>query len=98
MSLACIPACVSARRVASAARDEQVVPGSTQRRSLIPVRCMIHSSDVSMSLDRSSLVTTRGGTKNPVAMNSVRGMDPLFYCHLFPFERLHVRASAVPVI
>src|SRR5207247_10358384 len=34
----------------------------------------IHSAEVSMMCERLSLVTTRSGTWNPVAMNSVRGI------------------------
>src|SRR5438132_1995715 len=40
----------------------------------MPLRCTIHSSDVSINCARSSLVTTRSGTWNAVAMNSVRGI------------------------
>src|SRR3989442_4014210 len=40
----------------------------------MPLRWVIHSSDVSIICDRSSLVTTRSGTWNAVAMNSVRGI------------------------
>src|SRR2546427_1606672 len=40
----------------------------------MPVRWVIHSSDVSISWARSSLVTTRSGTWNAVAMNSVRSI------------------------
>jgi hypothetical protein len=49
-------------RVASSASVEQVVPGSTQWRVLMPERCVIHSSDVSIIPARSSFETTRGGT------------------------------------
>src|SRR6266480_2884292 len=40
----------------------------------MPLRCTIHSSEVSISCARSSLLTTRSGTWNAVAMNSVRGI------------------------
>src|SRR4029077_6997810 len=59
-----------------ACRDSEapVSPSDTQCRVRIPERWMIHSSEVSMMCARSSLVTTRSGTWNPVAMNSVRGI------------------------
>src|SRR5438094_355363 len=71
---ALMPALASA---CSVARRASVAPGSpsdTQCRALIPERWVIHSSEVSMMCERSSLVTTRSGTWNPVAMNSVRGI------------------------
>ena len=61
-SLACRPARASAILVASAASVEHIVPGSTQCRCRMPVRWVIHSSDVSISVASSSFVTTRGGT------------------------------------
>src|SRR3989442_3704350 len=42
----------------------------------MPLRCAIHSSEVSITCARSSLVTQRAGTWKPVAMNSVRRIDP----------------------
>lgn len=54
-----------ARWLASIARSSRV--SSVQiRRSLIPVRVKIHSSEVSRKSDRSSLVTTRLGRADPV--------------------------------
>src|SRR5215472_14116454 len=76
MSLGVIPAATRARRDASAARLTPVSPGETQKRVLIPLRWTIHSSDVSIIRDRSSLVTTFSGTWKPVARNSVRGIEP----------------------
>src|SRR6267154_1486379 len=69
-----MPAFASACRAARRARVAPVSPSDTQCRALIPDRWVIHSSDVSMIFERSSLVTTRSGTWNPVAMNSVRGI------------------------
>src|SRR5881628_2834282 len=64
----------SAFRVAARARLAPVSPSETQCRVRIPERCLIHSSEVSIIRDSSSLVTTRSGTWNPVAMNSVCGI------------------------
>src|SRR5207247_4234826 len=69
-----MPALVSAWRAARRASVAPVSPSDTQCRVLIPDRWVIHSSEVSMICARSSLVTTRSGTWNPVAMNSVRGI------------------------
>src|SRR3989441_12511834 len=69
-----MPALASACRVARRASVAPVSPSDTQCRVLIPERWVIHSSEVSMMRERSSLVTTRSGTWNPVAMNSVRGI------------------------
>src|SRR2546426_2433790 len=69
-----MPALASACRVARRASVAPVSPSDTQCRALIPERWVIHSSEVSMRCERSSLVTTRSGTWNPVAMNSVRGI------------------------
>src|SRR2546422_943469 len=71
-----MPARASAWWVASRASVAPVSPSDTQWRVLIPERWLIHSSDVSIMVERSSFVTTRSGTWNPVAMNSVRGMGP----------------------
>src|SRR5216117_690027 len=67
-------ALASAFRVAARARLAPVSPSETQCRVRIPERCLIHSSEVSIIRESSSLVTTRSGTWNPVAMNSVRGI------------------------
>ena len=48
-----IPASASARVAASVARKEDGVLGSEIRRSLMPVRDVIHSSDVSTIFSRS---------------------------------------------
>src|SRR2546427_5785330 len=73
-SEAFMPALASACSAACRASVTPVSPSDTQYRVLIPERWVIHSSEVSMSRERSSLVTTRSGTWNPVAMNSVRGI------------------------
>src|SRR5881398_1468440 len=67
-------ALASAFRVAARARLAPVSPSETQCRVRIPERCLIHSSEVSIIRDSSSLVTTRSGTWNPVAINSVCGI------------------------
>jgi hypothetical protein len=69
-----MPALASACSDALRANVAPVSPSETQYRVLIPDRWVIHSSDVSMISDRSSFDTTRSGTWNPVAMNSVRGI------------------------
>src|SRR6187551_3571656 len=58
-------ACSSAWRDAGSARSLAACPGSATCRSLIPVRSVIHSSEVSTSFDRSSLVITLSGTYDP---------------------------------
>src|SRR3977135_1510515 len=73
-SAAFMPALASACSDACRASVAPVSPSDTQCRVLIPERWVIHSSEVSMMPARSSLVTTRSGTWNPVAMNSVRGI------------------------
>src|SRR5512139_4294829 len=65
-SLGVIPARTIATRAASVPRPEVPFPGSAYRRSRIPVRWTIHSSDVSMRRVRSSFRTTREGTARPV--------------------------------
>src|SRR6267378_7164261 len=69
------PALPSALSDASRASETPVSPFDTQCRVLMPLRCTIHSSDVSMILARSSLVTTRAGTWKPVERNAVRGIE-----------------------
>lgn len=55
----------SARRPASTARSEVAMPGETRCLVRMPVRVRIHSSEVSRWAERSSLVTTCGGTQPP---------------------------------
>src|SRR5262245_14239652 len=62
------PASAMAASAACSARSVEPMPGSTKRRSRMPVRSTIHSSLVSMSLARSWLVTTRSGTWNPTPL------------------------------
>ena len=47
------------------ARSDIASPSAAMRRSLIPVRAVIHSSDVSTIFASSSFVTTRSGTWQP---------------------------------
>src|SRR3989475_5824601 len=72
--VAFMPAFARACSAACRASVTPVSPSDTQWRVLMPERWAIHSSEVSMICARSSLVTTRSGTWNPVAMNWVRGM------------------------
>ena len=62
MSLASTPASASAARAAGSARSESACSGAAIRRSRMPVRSMIHSSEVSTCCASSSFVTTRSGT------------------------------------
>jgi hypothetical protein len=57
-----MPAFSIAATAASLAKSEVATPSSTMWRSRIPVRCMIHSFDVSTIFSRSALLNTRGGT------------------------------------
>ena len=61
MSSAVMPRRRSASWAALEARKEQPVPLSTIRRSLMPERSRIHSSEVSTILSRSSFDSTRSG-------------------------------------
>ena len=65
-SVAFTPAASSARLAASEARADAGVFGSAIRRSLIPVRVVIHSSEVSTIFSRSWFVRTRSGVNEPV--------------------------------
>ena len=56
------PAGSSASRAAGRQRSESACPGSAIRRSRIPVRSRIHSSEVSIIVESSSFVMTRSGT------------------------------------
>ncbi len=58
----------SARIAAFGAMSEVTSPGAAIRRSLMPVRSVIHSSDVSTIFSRSLLVRTFSGTYDPVPM------------------------------
>src|ERR671915_109998 len=59
------PATASASRAALTERVVVVSSSAAMRRSRIPVRVTIHSSDVSTIRDRSSLVRTRDGAYIP---------------------------------
>ena len=56
------PAWASASRAAGSARSDIAWSSDANRRSLIPVRSVIHSSEVSTSSARSAFVITRSGT------------------------------------
>src|SRR6267378_1235199 len=60
-----MPASRTARRAASVASAEAGVSGSEIRRSLIPVRVVIHSSEVSTIFSKSLFVRTRSGVQEP---------------------------------
>ena len=62
MSVPSLPACSSACCAAGSERSERACESAAIRRSRMPVRSMIHSSDVSTSFESSSFVTTRSGT------------------------------------
>ncbi|MEA3345305.1 MAG: hypothetical protein U9Q78_03535 [Chloroflexota bacterium] len=55
----------SACRAASLANEAVVSPSSAMRRSWMPVRSLIHPSEVSTMRLRSSLVSTRSGSAFP---------------------------------
>ncbi len=55
------PAAVSAARAAASAMSAVVSPFAAMRRSRMPVRCVIHSSEVSTIRDNSVLLRTRVG-------------------------------------
>ena len=59
-------AAASARFPASYAMSDVASPSAAHRRSLIPVRWTIHSSDVSTIFSKYELGTTRAGTYEPV--------------------------------
>ena len=65
-SLALICASFNAFFAATIDISEVAVFSSTKRRSLIPVRVVIHSSDVSTIFSKSALVTTLSGTYMPI--------------------------------
>ena len=60
-SLAFRPALSSADCAALVASSSVVVPGSAKCRARIPVRSVIHLSDVSMTFSRSKFVTILSG-------------------------------------
>src|SRR4051812_41387425 len=59
------PAFLIAAAAAATARLDVVSPSSAMRRSLMPVRSVIHSSDVSMRCSRSALVRVPSGRAVP---------------------------------
>ena len=60
-SVPSLPACSSACRAAGIERSESACESAAMRRSRMPVRSMIHSSDVSTICASSSFVITRSG-------------------------------------
>src|SRR5438552_5820446 len=64
-SFASTCAWASAVRAAGSARSVSASLGAAIRRSRMPVRAMIHSSDVSTMVESSSFVSTRSGTCAP---------------------------------
>ena len=65
ISSAPTPACSSARAAAVAAISLRPSPGASRWRLRMPVRCVIHSSDVSTSSSSMSFVTRVGGAHEP---------------------------------
>jgi hypothetical protein len=61
ISCASILACANAARAAAMPRSEVISPSAAIWRSRMPVRCTIHSSEVSTVRARSALVTVRCG-------------------------------------
>src|SRR5437773_9532317 len=66
MSAAVSPADSSACCAAMSARSDEAWSGLAMRRSTMPVRSRIHSSEVSTMRSKSALVSTRSGTYMPV--------------------------------
>ena len=60
-SLPSRPAWLSAFCAAGSARSDSACSSAAMRLSRMPVRSMIHSSDVSTSSERSAFVITRSG-------------------------------------
>ena len=65
ISEALTPASSSASFAAGRQRSESASSGPAIRRSRMPVRSRIHSSEVSIIVESSSFVTTRSGTRHP---------------------------------
>src|SRR5262249_50092680 len=78
----------SARRAAASARSDEFSSGAEMRRSRMPVRSTIHSSDVSTSVSSSRFVSTRVGTYMPVpvivAPRTVSGRGDMVRLDLLP--------------
>src|SRR5688572_8212339 len=72
ISLASTPASASAARAAGSAMSVSASSSVAILRSRMPVRSMIHSSDVSTYCARSSFVTTRSGTFTPSPVIPIR--------------------------
>src|SRR3972149_5843736 len=82
------PASASACLDASRQRSEHAVRGSAIRRSLIPVRSMIHESDVSTIFSNSLLVSVFGGACIPSPIILDPTIFPPPFSHLPPAIRL----------
>src|SRR5688500_17526433 len=72
-----LPRCI-ARRAAFAAMSDVNSFSAATRRSLMPVRVVIHSSEVSTSFSRSALVRTFSGTYEPT--ETIEQVRPLKSC------------------
>src|ERR1051326_2848896 len=70
-----MPARSIACRDARVANCEVYSPGAALRRCLIPVRVVIHSSEVSTIFSRSALVRTPSGYERPVPRMPARIFD-----------------------
>ena len=70
-----MPAISRARREAKTESEEVVSSLDAWRRSLMPVRSVIHWSEVSTSFSRSALVTTLAGSAAPVPSIVAEGMS-----------------------
>ena len=78
------PAASSARRAASVPRVAVVSATPANRRSRMPVRVRIHSSEVSIVSVNSSLSTTRSGTQLPVPAVPPASVGPCHHPRLLP--------------
>src|SRR5579863_2925550 len=75
MSAPVRPASPSAASAALVASCDVVSPGAAIRRWRMPVRCWIHSSDVSTILASSALVSTLSGRKAPTPRTTERSLE-----------------------
>ncbi len=72
MSAASTPALASASRAAGSAMSVSASSGAAKRRSRMPVRSTIHSSEVSTIVESSAFVITRSGTCTPRPVIPIR--------------------------
>src|SRR5881396_602281 len=89
------PASSSASCAAGSARSESASSGAAIRRSRIPVRSTIHSSEVSISVESSSFVITRSGTcaPRPVIEIATPFEEPITMSSRSSFHRERERAA-----